>query len=1208
MILAILVLAVIVLAVKAYLDSRRLDEFDARFMLLERQLGLLEQKMKDLRGVPKPPQEAAAARIVQAEPAPAEKPLETRPAPPIPPPPKIETRPAPVVTQAAPEVPSQKPPVSPPPRPTSPPPPPSWKMPKFDWESLVGVKLFSWIAGVALLLAAIFFLRYSINQGWLMPQVRMVIGILVGIGLLLLCELKAARKYPSTANAMDAAAIAILFATFFAARARWDLIGSIPAYGLMVLVTAVAVLLSIRRDSMFIALLGLLGGFSTPWLLSTGENRPIPLFLYILLLNAGLAWIATKKKWPLLTSLSLVLTVIYQWGWVMKFLSADQLPIAIGIFLIFPILAFVSLALGRKEEPNKGWISLFGHTSNLTALLPLFFALYMAAVPGYGYHYALLFGFLFLLDVGFFAIAVARGPETLHFAGGLSTILVWAIWLGLSYESHAWPAILAFIILFAVFYLVAPPIARHFNRSFTGLGRSAVYAAPLLLFALPCLLAMEPAGANPVLLFGTLFLILLGASAYAIFAEDGPIYYIGAAAALLAEAVWSLKHLTPERLYPGLALYAIFGLFYVGVPIAAHRWKKSLRPESAGAGLLLVSLALLFFLAAGPMASVSIWGIALLLLILNAGLFWQGAVCKLPIFAIGGMVFSWIILGVLWASASLAAILMPALVVMAGFALLVLAGNIWMKRQATGADISIADNGIFLGLAGHVFLVAIAAQKSLTDPPWPLLGILLVLDLAIGAAALYLRRNDLHRAAMAASAFILIVWVTVAGIAPFPTIAVLSALALALFGFVWIYLAKRAGMDAAPFAETAGITAILAQIVTIFAAAQAGAPGVGFLLAFHLIFLAALMALDWVRRKYVFSAIGLIPSAVAVSLWCLQHGKSEFWPEQLLFAIPIYLAFICYPLLMGRRCGKSPVPYAAAVLAGIPFFFQAKNAMNLAGWGHVIGILPVAQALLMAVLLMRLLKIEPPGKRSLGRLALVAGAALAFITVAIPLQLEKEWITIGWALEGMALAWLYGKIPHKGLLFFSSALFAAAFVRLALNPSVFTYQPLAEIRIWNWYLYTYLVSAAALILGGRLLSKTDDEVLLPSLRISKLLPGGGVILLFMLLNIEIADFYSTGTTIAFKFTATLAQDLTYTLGWAVFALALLAAGIIFHNQPARIASLALLVITIFKCFFHDLARLGGLYRVASFVGLAVCLIMVALIISKFVLSARKEEE
>ena len=45
----------------------------------------------------------------------------------------------------------------------------------------------------------------------------------------------------------------------------------------------------------------------------------------------------------------------------------------------------------------------------------------------------------------------------------------------------------------------------------------------------------------------------------------------------------------------------------------------------------------------------------------------------------------------------------------------------------------------------------------------------------------------------------------------------------------------------------------------------------------------------------------------------------------------------------------------------------------------------------------------------------MAGAVLAFVTVAIPLQLDKQWITIGWALEGAALAWLFRRIPHRGL-------------------------------------------------------------------------------------------------------------------------------------------------------------------------------------------------
>ena len=160
-----------------------------------------------------------------------------------------------------------------------------------------------------------------------------------------MCELKAARRYPYTANALDAAAIAILFATFFAAHALWNLIPAVVTFALLAAVTALAVLLSIRRESLFIAVLGLLGGFATPALLSTGENRPIPLFAYLVLLNVGLAWVAYRQVWPVLTVLTLVLTTLYQWTWVYQFLSANDLSLAIGIFAVFPVVSIAALAV-----------------------------------------------------------------------------------------------------------------------------------------------------------------------------------------------------------------------------------------------------------------------------------------------------------------------------------------------------------------------------------------------------------------------------------------------------------------------------------------------------------------------------------------------------------------------------------------------------------------------------------------------------------------------------------------------------------------------------------------------------------------------------------------------------------------------------------------------------------------------------------------------
>ncbi len=96
----------------------------------------------------------------------------------------------------------------------------------------------------------------------------------------------------------------------------------------------------------------------------------------------------------------------------------------------------------------------------------------------------------------------------------------------------------------------------------------------------------------------------------------------------------------------------------------------------------------------------------------------------------------------------------------------------------------------------------------------------------------------------------------------------------------------------------------------------------------------------------------------------------------------------------------------------------------MAGLEWMVGVVPVLIGAITALHLSQLLRIQPSGQRDLGRLALVAGAALAFLTVAIPLQLSHQWITIGWALEGAAVAWLYTRIRIAGLLLRAIGLFA----------------------------------------------------------------------------------------------------------------------------------------------------------------------------------------
>jgi uncharacterized membrane protein len=1119
----------------------------------------------------------AAAAAQPAEPQPEPEPIVVVPPTPAPEPePIVEPHPQPepiAAFEAEPE------PIGPPPPPTPHPPRPTPTPRKpFDWESLIGVKLFSWIAGIALVLAALFFLSYSVEHGWLNPTVRASLGLATGIILLLVCELRVARNYSFTANAMDGAGIAILYATLFAMHALWHLLPASAVFVLMLIVTAIAVLLSIRRDSVFIALLGLVGGFATPALLSTGENKPIALFSYLLLLNVGLLFVAIQRRWPLLTLLSVVFTVIYEWGWIGKFLTVSQLPLAVTIFILFAAAAAASLWMRRQADMAQ---RRFDFAAISSAGLPLLFAIYVAAVSSYGVQYNILFTFLLFITTGLSVIAIFRGPVWLHLLGGGTIALVLVVWRATSYTPAAWPAVLAWIAAFVVIQLAL--------SHFTSIPRTIIAPAFLLLF--PALAMLPIPASAPMLLFGTLFVLVAIIAAYAIRHNAGAGYAIAAFLAIVTEGVWSADNVKPATLTTALIIYAAFALLFLAVPVIARRLGRDIVSQRTMIALVLGSIGVLFFLTFGDVAPHALWILAILLVIINIGAITQSKPGQRAILAASAILVSWIVITVWCSNALNVTSLISALIVIGGFALLAVGGGVFIARAENG-DTSTT----FLGLIGHLFLFAIATQSALAFPPWPIFTVLFVLDLAIGIAALYLRRVPLMTAAMAASQLVLMVWAISTNAAPWPVVALGAAIAVCVMALVWFGINRR-------FAVAAIVALALGDVVMMIACSTSSTPLFVPLLASHLFVGIAMLAVAWMIEQHDIAIFAVVLLAIANSF-----SRASTPAQQLMFAGAIYAIFIAYPLLLGTRTKRFIQPYLTAVLAGVPFFFTARMAIRSAGYEHLIGLLPVFQAALMLLLVWRLLRIEPAGERLLSRLALTAAAALAFITVAIPLQLEKQWITIGWALEGAALIWLFRRIPHRGLLAWSGALLAAALVRLSLNPAVLSYHPASHIAIVNWYLYTYLVTAAAFFVAAKLLPDDEAEELTAARPIAN---ACGTILLFFVVNIEIADFYSTGPTLTFNFfSSSLAQDLTYTIGWALFAVAMLIAGLVLHSRAARVAAIILLLVTVLKCFLHDLARLGGLYRVGSLLGLTISLLLVGVLLQKFVIrkSAAPAEE
>ena len=111
-----------------------------------------------------------------------------------------------------------------------------------------------------------------------------------------------------------------------------------------------------------------------------------------------------------------------------KFLSVNQLSLAMGIFLVFAVLGFVALVSSARAAEDRATEWTLEKIGLAAAAMPLLFAVFLAAVPQYGARPGLLFGFLLIVDVGLLAVTIcpssrgpapARGEELAHAIGGV---------------------------------------------------------------------------------------------------------------------------------------------------------------------------------------------------------------------------------------------------------------------------------------------------------------------------------------------------------------------------------------------------------------------------------------------------------------------------------------------------------------------------------------------------------------------------------------------------------------------------------------------------------------------------------------------------------------------------------------------------------------------------------------------------------------------
>lgn len=179
-----------------------------------------------------------------------------------------------------------------------------------ELEALIGEKVLNRIGAVALIIGTGFFLKYAFDHDWIGPTARVIMGLVTGAGLVALAT-RQRERLPIFAQGVLGAGISILYLSTFAAFEFYRLIPHIAAVLSMSAVTLIAFERAVRFDSFAVALLAWAGGFLTPVMLSGGRGAADPsrLFIYLVVLNAGLVALAVRKsKWWGLEPISLIAT------------------------------------------------------------------------------------------------------------------------------------------------------------------------------------------------------------------------------------------------------------------------------------------------------------------------------------------------------------------------------------------------------------------------------------------------------------------------------------------------------------------------------------------------------------------------------------------------------------------------------------------------------------------------------------------------------------------------------------------------------------------------------------------------------------------------------------------------------------------------------------------------------------------------------------
>jgi len=339
----------------------------------------------------------------------------------------------------------------------------------FRLENFIGLRLIHFVGIIVLVIGLSIGVKYAIDRQLISEIARIVLAYSAGM-ILYLLSWRLKKKYQLFSAILFSGAMASLYFTTYAAFVYYGFFSFAITFLLMIGLTAYTAFESIHYNRQEIAVLGMVGAYGIPFLISANAERADLFFSYIILINVGIVYLSFKKKWKVMGQLALLIswTLFILWG----FFRYEGKDFATGFILMgtFYFLFTVS-ALGYRLVRSESLT-----VSDIQQLTTNNIGLYLSSLLVFGYgefgtHLAsttgwvFVFMFLFALLNYFFFPSEIILQQTLAmqtvillsmFIGfnwsGLTVTLLWVALalilfvLGI-YNHRSWPRLAAILLM-----------------------------------------------------------------------------------------------------------------------------------------------------------------------------------------------------------------------------------------------------------------------------------------------------------------------------------------------------------------------------------------------------------------------------------------------------------------------------------------------------------------------------------------------------------------------------------------------------------------------------------------------------------------------------------------------------------------------------------------------------------------------------------------